>query len=638
MNRKIFIYVGLAVLLVLFAFGSLYVPKTEVTKTVEKLGTTVSEAQFSKDLAVNEMGLHLPDYIIVVVYAVVIVALGLFASRTKKGHEKDEKDYFLAGKSLPWWVVGSSLIAANISAEQFIGTSGSGFAIGLAIASYEWMSALTLIIVGKYFLPIFIKEGIYTIPEFVEKRYNRTLKTILSVFWLALFTFVNLTSVLYLGARAMSAIIPGLDLIHCILILAFFAAAYSLWGGLSAVAWTDVIQVVCLTLGGIITTIVAVDKVGGLGTMIAQFPSHFEMILGPENPEFNNLPGIGVLLGGMWVANLYYWGFNQYIIQRTFAAKSLAESQKGIAFAAVLKMIMPIIVVLPGIAAYILFQDGKINMPVNDNGGIINDSAYSVLIGFLPVGLRGIAFAALLAAVVSSLASMINSISTIFTMDIYKEYIGKNASSKKLVNIGRIAAVVSLLIGVAIAPLMKNMSQGFQYIQEYTGLVSPPILAVFLLGLFWKKTTTKGAIIGVIVGTLFSLGIKIFSNAVPEAGLPFMHQMGVTCLVTLAVIAAISLIENRGKDNKKFIVLEKGLFKTHSAFNVIAFGVIIVLCALYAVFWNSATIRSVFKLDETQIKERIIEAPKAKQTAAESVAAGETTEVSASEIQAVPAE
>ena len=243
MNRKIFIYVGLAVLLVLFAFGSLYVPKTEVTKTVEKVGTTVSEEQFSKDLAVNEMGLHLPDYIIVVVYAVVIVALGLFASRTKKGHEKDEKDYFLAGKSLPWWVVGSSLIAANISAEQFIGTSGSGFAIGLAIASYEWMSALTLIIVGKYFLPIFIKEGIYTIPEFVEKRYNRTLKTILSVFWLALFTFVNLTSVLYLGARAMSAIIPGLDLIHCILILAFFAAAYSLWGGLSAVAWTDVIQV-----------------------------------------------------------------------------------------------------------------------------------------------------------------------------------------------------------------------------------------------------------------------------------------------------------------------------------------------------------------------------------------------------------
>ena len=390
-------------------------------------------------------------------------------------------------------------------------------------------------------------------------------------------------------------------MIHCILILAFFAAAYSLWGGLSAVAWTDVVQVVCLTFGGIITTIVAVDKVGGLGTMVAQFPSHFEMILGPENPEFSNLPGIGVLLGGMWVANLYYWGFNQYIIQRTFAAKSLAESQKGIAFAAVLKMIMPVIVVLPGIAAYILFQDGKINMPVNENGGIINDSAYSVLIGFLRPGLRGVAFAALLAAVVSSLASMINSISTIFTMDItmdiYKEYIGKNASSRKLVTIGRIAAVVSLLIGVAIAPLMKNMSQGFQYIQEYTGLVSPPILAVFLLGLFWKKTTTN-----------------------------------------LAVIAAISLIENRGKDNKKFIVLEKGLFKTHSAFNVIAFGVIIVLCALYAVFWNSATIRSVFKLDETQIKERIIETPKAGQTAAEAVAAGGTTEVSVSEIQAVPAE
>ncbi len=632
MNTNKFIYIAVACLLILFAFGSIYLPTSDTVSTVAMQGETVSEAEFSQKLVDQNKGLFLLDYVVVGIYAIVIVGLGLFASRTKKGHERDEKDYFLAGKSLPWWVVGSSLIAANISAEQFVGMSGSGFAIGLAVASYEWMSALTLIIVGKYFLPIFIKEGIYTIPEFVEKRYNRTLKTILSVFWLALFTFVNLTSVLYLGARAMSTVIPGLDLIHCILILAFFAAAYSLWGGLSAVAWTDVVQVICLTVGGIITTIIAVDKVGGLGTMISQFPGHFELILSPDNPEFNNLPGIGILLGGMWVANLYYWGFNQYIIQRTFAAKSLAESQKGIAMAAVLKMIIPFIVVLPGIAAYVLFQDGQIVMPLNDKGGIINDSAYPVLLGFLPVGLRGVAFAALLAAIVSSLASMLNSISTIFTMDIFRVYIKQDASSKTLVNVGRLAAVVALIIGVSIAPLMKNMGQGFQYIQEYTGLVSPPILAVFLLGLFWKRTSTTGAIVGAVAGTAFALGIKLVVNFVPSVSIPFMHQMGITCLVTMAIIWIISVIQNRGKDDKKTLVLEKGIFKTHAAFNVVAFAIIIVLCALYAVFWNTGMIRKVFKVEDYQVKEQVIVTQK-NNNAAAAVASGETVEVPAGEIR-----
>lgn len=632
MNKKVFVYVILACLLALFAFGSIYTPKAETVQTVAMQGTTVTEKQFASDLIEANKGLTTLDYVLVVLYAVLIVGLGLYASRTKKGHERDEKDYFLAGKSLPWWVVGSSLIAANISAEQFVGTSGSGFAIGLAIASYEWMSALTLIIVGKYFLPIFIKEGIYTIPEFVEKRYNRTLKTILSVFWLALFTFVNLTSVLYLGARAMSTVIPGLNLLHCVLILAFFAAAYSLWGGLSAVAWTDVVQVICLTVGGIITTIIAVEKVGGLGTMISQFPGHFELILSPENPEFKNLPGLGVLIGGMWVANLYYWGFNQYIIQRTFAAKSLAESQKGIAMAAVLKMILPLIIVIPGIAAYVLFQDGRINMPVNEKGGIINDSAYPILLGFLEPGLRGIAFAALLAAIVSSLASMLNSISTIFTMDIFRVYIKKDASSKTLVNIGRLAAVVALIIGMIIAPMMKNIEQGIQFIQEYTGLVSPPILAVFLLGLFWKRTSTTGAIVGAVLGSAFSLGIKLVVNFVPSVSIPFMHQMGITCLVTMAIIWIISLIQNRDKEDKKALVLEEGIFKTHAVFNVVAFAIIIVLCALYTVFWNTGMIRKVFKVEDYQVKEQIIVSQKNNDAAA-AVASGETLEVPAGEIR-----
>lgn len=627
MKSKNLITVAVACLLILFAFGSIYLPKSDVVRTFEMQGTTISQDEFSQ----SSNGLALVDYILVAIYAVAIVGLGLFASRTKKGHERDEKDYFLAGKSLPWWVVGSSLIAANISAEQFVGTSGSAFAIGLAIAAYEWMSALTLIIVGKYFLPVFIKQGIYTIPEFVEKRYNRTLKTILSVFWLALFIFVNLTSVLYLGGLAMATVIPGLKLFYCILILAFFAAAYSLWGGLSAVAWTDVIQVICLTVGGIITTVIAVNKVGGLGTMIAQFPEHFELVLSPANPEFQNLPGIGTLIGGMWVANLYYWGFNQYIIQRTFAAKSLAESQKGIAMAAVLKMIIPFFVVLPGIAAYVLFQNGQITMPVRD-GAIVNDSAYPILLGFLPPGLRGIAFAALLAAIVSSLASMLNSISTIFTMDIFKEYIRKDANSKTLVNVGRISAVVALLIGIFIAPMMASLKQAIQYIQEYTGLVSAPILAVFLLGLFWKKTSAKGAIYGAIFGTAFSLGIKLLVKFVPAIQIPFMHQMGITCLVTMAIIVLVSWLQNKQNVDAKAIEHEEGAFKTKAAFNVVAFAVIIALCAIYSLFWNVDVIKSRFNVDEAQIKEKVIVTPKVKKDAAAAVAAGESVEVDAAEI------
>ena len=306
---------------------------------------------------------ELIDYIIFLGYAILILGVGLWVSRDKKGHQKNAEDYFLASKSLPWWAIGTSLIAANISAEQFIGMSGSGYALGLAIASYEWMAAITLLIVGKYFLPIFIEKGLYTIPEFVEKRFSTNLKTILAVFWIGLYVFVNLASVLYLGALALE-IIMGIPMHYGVLGLALFAAAYSLYGGLSAVAWTDVIQVVFLILGGLVTTYLALNNVSegngviaGLKEIYNSAPEKFSMILEPSNPEYKNLPGIGVLVGGMWVANLYYWGFNQYIIQRTLAAKSLEESQKGILLAAALKLIIPLIVVIPGIAAYVMIKD-----------------------------------------------------------------------------------------------------------------------------------------------------------------------------------------------------------------------------------------------------------------------------------------
>lgn len=542
------------------------------------------------------------DYFIFIVYAILILGVGLWVSRDKKGHQKNAEDYFLASKSLPWWAIGASLIAANISAEQFIGMSGSGFASGLAIASYEWMAAITLIIVGKYFLPIFIEKGLYTIPEFIEKRYSTNLKTILAVFWIALYVFVNLTTVLYLGALALETII-GVDMVYGVLGLALFAAAYSLYGGLSAVAWTDVIQVVFLVLGGLVTTYLALNTVSDGAGMVAGLtkiydavPDRFAMILDESNPEFKNLPGIAVLVGGMWVANLYYWGFNQYIIQRTLAAKSLKEAQKGILLAAFLKLLIPFIVVIPGIAAYVMVNDPEImarlgaaglqNLPTAEQA----DKAYPWLLQFLPTGLKGLAFAALAAAIVSSLASMLNSTSTIFTMDIYKQYINKNASDKATVNTGRISAAVALVIAGILAPLLGNLDQAFQFIQEYTGVVSPGILAVFMLGLFWKKTTNKAAIIGALVSIPIAMYFKVapkgWSSSAFFIDVPFMDQMGYTAVLTGIIIALISYFQHKGADDKKGIDISKEMFKTSPLFNIGSFAVIIILVALYSLFWK----------------------------------------------------
>jgi len=539
------------------------------------------------------------DYGVFFGYIIFIVGLGLWVSRDKKGHQKDSKDYFLAGKSLPWWAVGASLIAANISAEQFIGMSGSGFAIGLAIASYEWMAAITLIIVGKFFLPIFIEKQLYTIPEFIEQRFSTNLKTILAVFWVALFIFVNLTSVLFLGGKAIDTIIGSGDgsmIIWAILGLAFIAAAYSLYGGLSAVAWTDVVQVALLVIGGLITSVIALNHVTpeggvfhGLAHVFDKAGDKFHMILSRDNPEYFNLPGIAVLIGGMWVANLYYWGFNQYIIQRTLAAKSLKEAQRGIAFAAFLKLIIPLIVVIPGIVAYVMFSQpegttiiaGVQEAFANSDGSINYDKAYPWLISeFIPVGLKGLVLAALTAAIVSSLASMLNSTSTIFTMDIFKPYINKNASEKQLVTVGRLTAAAALLIAIFMAPVMGNIPQMFQYIQEYTGLVSPGILAVFMMGLFWKKATNKAAIVGVLSSIVVALLLK--STVVD---LPWIDQMFYTMLITMAIIAGVSMTTSEQADDPKGIPLTANLFKTGQVFNISAYAIMLILVVLYALFW-----------------------------------------------------
>lgn len=515
------------------------------------------------------------DYIVFIGYIVFIVTLGLWVSREKKGHIKDTKDYFLASKALPWWAVGASLIASNISAEQVIGMSGSGYVIGLAIASYEWMSALTLVIVAKYFLPIFLKKEIYTMPQFLEIRFDRRVRTSLAVFWLLVYIFVNLTSVLYLGALALRTIM-GIELIYGIIGLAIFSGLYTIYGGLKAVAWTDVVQVIALIGGGLVTTFLALQAVSGdsglingLMALVERAPEKFDMILHSSHPNYIDLPGISVLIGGMWIANLFYWGCNQYITQRALAAKSIKDAQRGLAFAGYLKLLIPLIVVIPGIAAWVLQAD--IGKP---------DEAYPWLLSsFVPIGLKGVAFAALIAAIVSSLSSMVNSTATIFSMDIYKQIIRKNASESELVKTGRIGSAIALVIAVLIAPTLTTLDQAFQFIQEFTGFVSPGILAIFLFGLFWKRATANSALWAAILTIPLSAGFKYFT---PE--MPFLDRMGLIFLILSLIVVAITLYERKGIDAKA-IHIDRKLFQTGTVFNVASIGICAILAVLYIRFW-----------------------------------------------------
>ncbi|WP_296701186.1 sodium/sugar symporter [Algoriphagus sp.] len=541
------------------------------------------------------------DLIVFVGYCLLIVGMGLFVSREKKGHVKNSSDYFLASKALPWWAVGASLIASNISAEQFIGMSGSGFALGLAISTYEWMAAVTLLVVAIFFLPVYIKKGIYTMPGFLLDRYDTRVRTTMAVFWLLLYVFVNLTSVLYLGALSLNTIL-NVPMVYGILGLATFAMVYSIYGGLKAVAWTDVVQVVFLVAGGLATTYIALQMVGsgdaweGLGLLRREVPGHFSMILsegemmipdgsGGTRDAYLDLPGISVLVGGMWITNLSYWGFNQYITQRALAAKNLDEAQKGMIFAGFLKLLMPLIVVIPGIAAWVIVKNG-IDVSFIDSMKdpattlIKSDRAYPTLLQLLPVGLKGLAFAALTAAIVSSLASMANSTSTIFTMDIYQKYFSKNASETKQVRVGRITAVVAFLVAAIVAPALGQLDQAFQFIQEYTGFISPGVFAIFFFGVFWKKTTSNAALVGAALSIPLSVILKI---GMPD--LPFLDRMGVVFLILAALMIAISLYEGKGKDHPNSIEINKELFKTSASFKIGAFLIAGITAALYIVFW-----------------------------------------------------
>jgi len=514
------------------------------------------------------------DTTIFVLYGLLIIVVGNWLARSK-GKERNSDDYFFANKSLPWFLVGSSIIAANISAEQFIGMSGSGYAIGLGIATYEWIAALILIVVAKYFLPVFVNKQIFTMPQFLALRYDNRVKTILAIFWISLFVFVNLTSILYLGALTLKAIF-GIKLVYGIIGLAVFSLLYTIVNGLKAIASTDIIQVFFLLGGGLITTYFAVNQVGGgtgiidgFETMFEMIPDKFHMIIKKSDPNFTFLPGIRAIFGGIWIAGIYYFGANQYIIQKAFGAKSLKEAQRGMVFAGYLKLILPFVVVIPGITAFALAADIS-----------KADEAYPWLLeNIIPTGMKGLIFAALIAAIVSSFSAIINSTSTIFTMDLYKEHINKNASEKRLVAVGRISGVVAMVIAVIVAPLLGSINQAFQFIQEYTGMISPGITAIFVFGMYWKKTTSGAALWGTIISIPVSAALKFLF---PE--IPFLDQMLISFLLISFFIIVVSLIDRRNIDNKG-LILSREIFRTDKVFNLLSIIIILIFTAIYIIFW-----------------------------------------------------
>ena len=515
------------------------------------------------------------DWIIVGIYCVGIISLATYISRKKSGTERSAEDYFLAGRSLPWWAIGASLIAANISAEQIIGMSGQGFVVGMAIAVWELTAAIALIVMAKFFLPLFLEKKIYTMPQFLEQRFDKRVSLVLSFFWLIVYIFINLTSVLWLGSLAINAL-TGLDLFYGLIILALFSLAYSLSGGLKAVAMTDVVQVILLIFGGLAVSFIALNIISessgvfeGLKIVMNEMPEKFDMVLSKDNPSYKDLPGIWILLGlGVWIGHFFYWGFNQYITQRALGAKNIKEAQKGVMFAAYLKLLMPIVIVLPGICAAILF-------PVLEK----SDQAYPTMMSLLPSGLLGLTFAALIAAIVSSLASMSNSISTIFTMDIYRYVKGNEVTQFNLIKVGRITVVVSLIIAALIAkPLLGSFESIFQYIQNFTGYFSPGIVVIFLVALFWKKATSLSVLIAALISLFGSILISI---QFPE--LPFIHRMSIVFVLSAVGCWLTSFLQGY-KNQEKAINLNNINFSTSRAFNINTLIVVVVLGIIYTSF------------------------------------------------------
>jgi len=536
------------------------------------------------------------DGLVFLAYFLLVAGYGYYVYQKKKARTVDSKDFFLAEGSLTWWAIGASLIASNISAEHFIGMSGSGFALGLAISTYEWMSAATLIVVAVVFIPLYLKNKIYTMPQFLSMRYNSTVSSIMAVFWLLVYVFVNLSSIIYLGAIAIEAI-SGIPFLWCVTGLIAFSLVVTL-GGMKVIAYTDVIQVVVLMVGGLVTTYLAItllsEKAGfgsnlmaGLTILHEQADSHFHMIFKSDHPYYKDLPGLSVLIGGMWVNNLSYWGCNQYIVQRALGA-DLKTARQGILFAAFLKLLIPVIAVLPGIAMYVLHQQGLFQAEMRDAAGMVKpDHAYPILMNLLPSGLKGIAFAALTAAVVASLAGKANSISTIFSLDICKKFFAPNASERTTVAVGRWAVVAAMILAGLVAPSLRTLDQAYQFIQEYVGFISPGVLAIFLMGFFWKKTTSAAA----LVGTLLTIPISALLKFLPQwtqgvfPDFPFLDRMAITFVFILVVMGVMSWWRPQRQPSSLLVDIDVQAFRVSRGF---AFGAVLILgilAALYRYFW-----------------------------------------------------
>lgn len=569
---------------------------------------------------IMSQGLQTYDYLVFVLYFVLISSYGFWIYKRKQTVNANTQDFFLAEGQLTWWAIGASLIASNISAEQFIGMSGNGFRLGLAISAYEWLAAISLVVVAVFFMPVYLKNRIYTMPQFLKTRYNETVAMIMAIFWLFLYIFVNLTSILYLGAIAINNLTGGAHF-HLIMIgLAVFALFITL-GGMKVIGYTDVIQVLVLTIGGLITTYIALtvvaEKFGygsnalaGLQHLVKAAPDHFDMIFDKPTAnstqkqieDYSSLPGIAMMLAGMWVANLNYWGCNQYITQRALGA-DLKTARTGILFAALLKLMMPLLVVVPGIAAYVLYQNGALQNQMLTGGVLNQDNAYSSVVSFLPVGLKGLSMAALTAAIVASLAGKANSISTIYSLDIYKKYINKDANDTKTVSTGRIMILISLIIAIVINwndTLGIGGKGGFEFIQKYTGYISPAIFPVFLLGFFWKKTTSRAAISGIMVGVILSIlfdkflpsmlgNETILYTAYPTSSgsfeIPYLIQMGWVFVFTTLLIIVISLLDVKGQTHSNDLQEDNAkyqLSKASIAMIVLVLGFVI---AMYIRFW-----------------------------------------------------
>ncbi|MFM2258073.1 MAG: hypothetical protein RLZZ424_6 [Bacteroidota bacterium] len=563
--------------------------------------------------------ISLQDKLIFVFYFIIVASYGYWVYKKKKNDVSASQDFFLAEGSLTWWAIGASLIASNISAEQFIGMSGEGFFVGIAVAAYEWIAALALIIIAVWFIPIYLKNKIYTMPQFLKTRYNESVSLVMAIFWLFLYVFVNLTSILYLGAVAINGLLGG-EYLHVVMVGLMVMALFITLGGMKVIGYTDVIQVAVLIIGGFATVYMAlqiVDQrinavvdgsaIAGFKTLLAQAPEHFKLILPkPNNTDMSIagqlardkyivLPGIAMYFAGQWIVNLNYWGCNQYITQRALGAK-LETARKGILFAGFMKLFMPVIVMLPGIAAYVLYKNGQ--LPGLEGG---KDGAYSAILAFLPSGLKGLAIAALTAAIVASLAGKANSISTIFTLDIYKKYINKDAEEKKLVWTGRLTVLVSMIVAVLFT--WKDLlgiggEGGFTFIQKYTGFISPGVFAMFILGFFWKRTTGTAAMVGLITG--FALSIFFNNYAVGLLGhenimftaylnknglyeIPFLINMGWSFVITVATMVAISLAGP--KVNPKAFEIDASMFKVSKSTLILIVITLMILSALYVKFW-----------------------------------------------------